>query len=620
MIGFFDHYKQLKYHLTSSASHMSPIVLVLVGMAGIGKTTLAAQVFEDSDIVKHYDLRVWVNIGGKCQLKEIPRRILAKLNPDLSDRFLSEGEDHEIARCLRENLKGKRYLFVVDDVWNKYTACHFKWWSKYKIFESEPFPYEGNGSRVLLTTRLQQADEHDGKFPDYVSKLRFLDKEESWELLRENVFGEELCTYQFERAGRKIAENCEGLPLMIVEVAELLSSKERTLHYWNEVAAKKNHELFMDAYDGISKVLYSSYENLTELLKLCFLYMGVFPQNYEIPRTKLINMWSVDGFLEGNAHEFQSFSAIECLNELVANNVVMIYQSSLSPDSIGYEQIKTCGLHSSLWHLCNREGRETKFCRVLNGLGDGLGGDIEGQSRLSFHNNVLFGIKDVCESVEVRCASTARSLLCYGPYQQYPVPICSGLKLLRELDALTIRFYEFPLEVLEFVELRYLALTLSGELPASISRLTNLEFLIVGRHLSIKSCRGLSYLPVEIWNMKEMKHINVMDSDIPNPCGASLESLLTLSNVSVHSCTEEVFSAVPKLEKLGIRIELAYDDDVKLLSSLDRVSILKELRSLKCVIVSSEIVPPPAAPFPKFPSYLTKLSLSGLYNSFLALI
>ena len=298
-----------------------------------------------------------------------------------------------------------------------------------------------------------------------------------------------------------------NLRLMIVEVAELLSSKERTLHYWNEVAAMKNHQLFMDAYDGISKILYSSYENLTDLLKLCFLYMGVFPQIYEIPRAKLINMWSVDGFLEEKAHESQSFSAIECLNELVANTLVMIYQSSLSPDSIGDEHIKTCGLHSSLWHLCNGEGRETKFCRVLNVLGDGLGGDTEGQSRLSFHNNVLFSIKDVCESVEVRCASTARSLLCYGPYHQYPVPICSGLKLLRELDALTIRFYEFPLEVLEFVELRYLALTLSGELPASISRLTNLQFMIVGHHLSIKSYRGLSYLPVEIWNMKEMKHI-----------------------------------------------------------------------------------------------------------------
>lgn len=103
-----------------------------------------------------------------------------------------------------------------------------------------------------------------------------------------------------------------------------------------------------------------------------------------------------------------------------------------------------------------------------------------------------------------------------------------------------------------------------------------------------------------------------MDSNIPNPCGASLESLLTLSNVSAHSCSEEVFRAVPNLEKLGIRIELAYDDDVKLLSSLDRVSCLKKLRSLKCVVVSSEIVPPPAPPFPKFPSNLTKLSLSGL--------
>lgn len=299
--------------------------------------------------------------------------------------------------------------------------------------------------------------------------------------------------------------------------------------------------------------------------------------------------------------------------EVVSNSLVMIYQSNLSPNSaVGEEQIKTCGLHSCLWHLSIREARETKFCRVLNFRDDGLGSDIEGQYRLSLHNNVLFGIKDVYESVEHNCASSARSLLCYGPYHQYPVPIFPGLKLLRELDALTLHFYEFPLEVLKLVQLRCLALTLNGELPSSISRLSNLQFLIVGRHLRIKSCKGPSYLPVEIWSMKELKHIQVMDCDLPNPCGASLERLSTLTNVSAYSCTDEVFKAIPQLEKLGIRIDLAYyDDDGKLLSCLRQLSNLKELKTLKCVIMSSEIVPP-LAPLPNFPSNLTKLSLSGL--------
>lgn len=170
------------------------------------------------------------------------------------------------------------------------------------------------------------------------------------------------------------------------------------------------------------------------------------------------------------------------------------------------------------------------------------------------------------------------------------------------------------MEVLEFVQLRYLALTLNGELPSSVSRLSNLQFLIVGRHLRIRSCEGPSYLPVEIWGMKELKHIQVMDSELPNPnpCGASLLSLLTLSNVGAYTCTEEVFRAIPNLEKLGIRIELAYDDDDgKLMSCLRRVSNLNELKTLKCVIMSSEIVPP-IAPLPNFPSNLRKLSLSGM--------
>ncbi|KAH6778925.1 hypothetical protein C2S52_010162 [Perilla frutescens var. hirtella] len=623
MMGFSDHYKQLKHHLTCPAASISPTVVVLVGMAGIGKTTLATEIFQDSDIVQHYDCRVWLKIGKKCNLKEIPLRILAELNPDHSyDRFLVEGDDDDdrenaTARCLQECLKGKRYLIVLDDVWNKYTACYFKFSSKYRICGLNPFPFEGNGSRVLLTTRLQQADEHDGHFPDYVLKMRFLDEEESWDLLRERVFDEEeLCSFQLEKAGKKIAENCEGLPLMIVTVAGLLAREEKTPQYWNEVASVKNHHLFMDAYDEISKVLYLSYENLSHQLKMCFLYMGVFRRNYEVPRSKLINMWSVDGFLETNAHEFGNAGALECLDELVSNSLVVIYQSNLSPNSaVGEEQIKSCGLHSSLWHLSRREARDTKFCHILSSLDDGVSeGVMQGQCRLSFHNNVLFGIKDVCEIVEENCASTARSLLCYGPYHKYQVPICFGLKLLRELDALTIRFYEFPLEVLGLVRLRYLALTLNGAgtLPASISQLSNLRFLIVDRHLRIRSCKDPLYMPREIWSMKELKHIGVMGSDLPDPHCASLESLSTLSNVGAHSCTEGVLKAIPNLEKLGIQIELAYDDDHgKLLSCLNQISNLKELRSLKCVMVSCEIVTP-LAPFPIFPPNVTKLSLSGL--------
>lgn len=114
--------------------------------------------------------------------------------------------------------------------------------------------------------------------------------------------------------------------------------------------------------------------------------------------------------------------------------------------------------------------------------------------------------------------------------------------------------------------------------------------------------------------MKELKQLKVEGSDLPDPCGASLESLLTLSNVSVHSCTEAVIQAIPSLKKLGIRI--IWDDDDgdngSPLSCFDHISHLNSLKSLKCVVMIPEVVVPTLTLMSIFPQNLTKLSLSGM--------
>lgn len=395
---------------------------------------------------------MWVAVGRKCQLKEIPRRILAEVNPRGSSQILNDDEDEKICAWLKRSLEGKRYLIVLDDVWNRYTINLFDTIPEYGLCKSNPVPTDDlNGGRVLITTRVHQQDTSRSEF---MLKLRLLNKQESWDLFREKVFAgdQSSCPRQLEEAGKKIAENCDGLPLTILAVAQLLSQKEMMPEFWMAVAAKKNHQIFMDAYDKISKVLYPSYLELTPVLRFCFLYMGVFRQNLEIRVSKAINMLNVDGFLEPDEQMHQKPRAIECLDELVSNSVLTIYQntSGLDEKLVGRHEIKSCGLHSSLWHLSRREAEKNKFCHVLSVVGDCSDDKLQGHSRLSFHNNVLFGIRDVCELVEEMCGP-ARSLFCYGTYHQYQVPVCFGLKLLRELDAVAIRFYEFPIEVLQLV-------------------------------------------------------------------------------------------------------------------------------------------------------------------------
>ncbi|KAH6778933.1 hypothetical protein C2S52_010170 [Perilla frutescens var. hirtella] len=607
MVGLSDLYAELKEDMVTRWFEAVK-VFAIVGMAGIGKTTLAKEIFEDLDIVEWFECRAWVEVGREWRLQEIIRGIVAQVKPDeMVSTEEEDDEDEKISDYLKECLKGKRYLIVLDDVWDGqvwYDLKELLTSTKQNVVES----------RVLLTSRIRTVADR-GILPGSDSfDMRLLDKEESWDLLREKVFDGEPCSFQLERAGRRIAEKCDGLPLTILAVADLLSEAEKTLEYWNKVATQEKHQLFVEAYEQVSKVLNPSYENLPQHLKMCLLYMGIFPQNHNVPTSKIINMWIAEGLiLEPNTTKSSKKLAVKCLDELAANSVVVYQKSTKSSSnmSISHEEIKACGLHCSWWHLCHKEATKINFFHVLNSREDSLVKRIKGQSRLSIHNNILLAIKEVYESLEDQCASSARSLLLYGPYSRYPIPICSAFKLLEVLDALKIRFYGFPLQVLELVELKYLTLTYDGKLPPSISKLRKLQFLIVCPHQNIGA---LVYLPREIWDIKELKHLQVMGSDLPDFWGTPLPTLSTLLDVSAHSCTKGVFERIHNVRKLGIRIELPPDHCGEPLSCFDHISDLKKLKSLKCVVVNpelrSELVPPPT--LAAFPLHLKKLALSGM--------
>ncbi|KAH6772029.1 hypothetical protein C2S51_010433 [Perilla frutescens var. frutescens] len=277
-------------------------------------------------------------------------------------------------------------------------------------------------------------------------------------------------------------------------------------------------------------------------------------------------------------------------------------------------RLKTCRLHSVFWHLSNSEAVKNKFFRALNTRADGSTQEIESQRRLCIRNSILLCIKDVHNSIA--SMSSVCSLLFTGPPHQYPVPIDFGLRLIKVLDALAIRLYEFPVEVVKLIHLRYLALTCNGKIPAFISKLWSLEFLIVSQHLSIKADGDWPFLPVEIWDMKELKHVQVTGSNLPKPnCGTVLPNLLTLLDVGAQSCCEEVLKGIPNLKRLGIQIESAPDDNGRPSSYLSLVSRLQVLESFKYVVVNPELSYEAVSPLTRvsmFPLGLKKLTLSGL--------
>ncbi|XP_012829196.1 PREDICTED: putative late blight resistance protein homolog R1A-10 [Erythranthe guttata] len=604
MVGISDLYQTVIYDVLYDDEIRT---VSLYGAAGVGKTTLAKEICEDPSI---FECRAFVTIGPKYQLKEILKCILAQVDPDC-DKLLVEEDEEVLSKYVYRSLNcWLLYLIVLDDVWD------LQVWHELK--RSFPDEEEESEGRFLLTTRSREVAE--SCFAGRAFEVPFLDKAESWNLLRQKMFSspqlEEVRRKiaELEEVGRKIAENCEGLPLLIVTVAKLLSKADKTLEYWTKVAEKKD-STFSEANEQISEVLFPSYEYLPQHLKACFLYMGVVTQNYEIPLSKLIKWWSAEGFLERVQGRTSESIALEFLRELLSKNVFMVIPNESSDSDGG---IKNYGLHSSFWYLSNREAGKNKFFYNLNTRVDGLAEGIKGQRRLCIHNNILFGIKDVYNSIA--STSTVCSLLCIGPHHPYPVPIClEYLRLLRVLDALTIRFYEFPMEVLNLVHLKYLAITFNGHLPTFISKLWNLECLVIRRNRStVKSHGNSSYLPMEIWDLRKLEHLQIMGSNLPKPReGSFLPNLLALLDVSAQSCTEDVLERIPNLQKLGIRIELALENvDQKPFFCFDHISHLHELNTLKCVVVNPQItlseIVAPIFPLSIFPSSLVKLTLSGL--------
>ncbi|KAL0339462.1 UNVERIFIED_CONTAM: putative disease resistance RPP13-like protein 3 [Sesamum angustifolium] len=571
MVGLDDDKRQVATLLTRYSKQLE--LVSIIGMAGIGKTALAEEVYADPSMRYHFDCRAFVPIGPKYVLREILHGIVAQISP-FDNKHDAKLSDEDLVQFLYCFLRGRRYLIVLDDIWST------RVWDDLRKY----LPDDKTGSRIMLTTRLEKVSHYANRnTPNFPFKKRFLNEEESWHLLREKVFGEEhLCPPQLEKPGKEIAKKCEGLPLVIIAVAKHLSKAETTVECWNKVADKE-YSLIINADEDLSKVLYSSYEYLPQNLKPCFLYIGAFPHDHEIPASKLIHLWSVEQFLEPHASKTIENVAMYCLQELVSSNIVLVHERSPAGG------IKTCSVHSAFWHLCIREAKKKKFFHVINSYANGINGGVEGQQRLCIHNNVFFGIKNVYESME--STSNIRSLLCTGPHHQYPVPTCLSFSLLRILEALTIRFYKFPNEVLKLVKLKYLAFTYNGELPASISKLWELQYLIVHKYLSIISSRARRpYLPMEIWDMQELRYLEIMGSDLPDPNseGAHLPNLLTLSAL----------------------------DAAETLCCLDHLSHLCRLESLKCVIVnpntSSQVVPvaPPALSVSW--SSLKRLTLRGL--------
>ncbi|KAL9177981.1 hypothetical protein ABFS82_01G095600 [Erythranthe guttata] len=305
------------------------VVISVVGMTGIGKTSLVQQVYNDPLVIKEFETRLFLHIGPDyTRSEDIVLRVLDELGVIVpSDKLDTDC----LQKQLSEALSTQKYLVVLDDVWADLILPDFQ--------------ENRKKSLIIIISQIQRT--YDYIYTQKFIILPFLNDDDSWKLLHQTAFSnrEEKCSRELEKIGKKIAKNCEGLPAAIIQVGQNLRGK--SFEEWKTLSEKED-PLVITRYDDtpFSKALFFSYMMLHPYLKPFFLYMGVFPKHYAISRSKLIKLWFSEGFLDTQPG----------IEEIVGHTFDLLIRQSVAlrekQASINSIEFKNCRLHFTFRSLC----------------------------------------------------------------------------------------------------------------------------------------------------------------------------------------------------------------------------------------------------------------------------
>ncbi|XP_043696935.1 putative disease resistance protein RGA3 [Telopea speciosissima] len=487
-------------------------VISIVGMGGLGKTTLAQLVFNDNKVTSHFEKRLWVRVSRSFDARKIAKAIIEAINGGESSSAAPLSLAWESFQLhLYNSIKGRRFLLVLDNIW---IEDHRKWGAlKFSL------NYGALGSRILVTTRSEKVALTMGAINPYHSQP--LSNDHCFLLFSHLALAgrEEKELKQYEEIGKEIAKKCRGVPLA-AKILGCLMRLKSTRQDWLDILESETWK-FQESV--LLPALLLTYYDLPSPIKCCFAFCAIFPKDHWIHKDNLIKLWMSQGFLGIDGRKELELIGVDFFDNLV----ICSFFQDLRKDKDGH--IYCCKMHDLVHDLA--QFITDKECFIIDMKKSDNTGDQLYYNKKFCRLSLLSG-EEVMYSIPVSLHSVKvlHTLKLFGEISVITLPpiLFSYLTCLRALDLSKTKLTELPSEVVKLIHLRYLDLSMTDikELPETLSELCNLQTL------KLDNCEYLSKLPQRIGKLINLRHLEIENTvclnRLPQEIGR-LTSLRTLS-------------------------------------------------------------------------------------------
>ncbi|PRQ20586.1 putative P-loop containing nucleoside triphosphate hydrolase, leucine-rich repeat domain, L [Rosa chinensis] len=533
------------------------LVIPIVGMGGMGKTTLAQLAYNNEKVTAHFNKKVWVCVSDPFDEVKIAKAIIENL-----DRTQSGSNELEILlQSIKRRVEDEKFLLVLDDVW---TEDHKKWENlKLPIIMQSC----AKGSTILVTTRKEgvakmmratKSTIHLDKLSDkdclaLFNSFAFLDKEED----EANGFG---------AIGEEIVKKCKGLPLAAKTLGSVVLHK-KTREEWQNVLNSKIWEL-EEVEEQVFRPLLLSYYDLAPAVKRCLLYCAIFPKDYDFKKDNLIELWMSQDYLNSKGKKEKRRIGQYYFESLAMRSFFQDFEK----DEMG--NIIECKMHDIVHDFVLFLSKNE--CIIIEAI-EGINQRIELSSDKIRHLTLISVPEGPLPTLCYGCKNMRSLILLHSSITTISRGSIIQMKCLRTLNLSGNKISgsmlnEVPKEIGELIHLRYMDLSHNWnlkELPDAMCELYNLQTLVL-----VYTC--LWKLPKAMGKLINLKHLYVGGCGnlryLPKGIG-SLKSLQVLDWFKVCEGDDEAL----KLGNLGVMDQLQGSLDIRGLGKDDASEIEKAL-------------------------------------------